>query len=404
MKTTENYGLKKPEATGFYDVDDFNYNADVTDANLKSIYDMVQAAEENIESHKKDITNPHNVSKTQIGLGNVPNVSTNNQTPTYSVTGELAKMASGEKLTVAFGKIADAVSNLINHISTSATTSVKGHVMLEDSVTSTSVKTAAVPASVKMAYDKAEKALPKTSVSRNGTIKEEGKFALDAVEKNASLSGTMANQINLLNESLNNILKNVYPIGSIYMSVSSTNPSALFGGTWIAWGAGRVPVGVSTADADFNAAEKAGGAKTHTLTTAQLPSHTHTVPAHAHSIGSHTHTFSGVGHHHTPNRTGYCFTINKTEGSDSVARRRVKLDSSSGAFALTSYEPASDYTADDIHQATGTTDTVATGTIGSGGGGNTGNSSALTTSANGSGSAVNNVPPYITCYMWKRTA
>ena len=58
-----------------------------------------------------------------------------------------------------------------------------------------------------------------------------------------------------------NLLDNVYPIGSIYMSVNSTNPSTLFGGTWVAWGEGRVPVGVDTNDTDFDTVEEIGGSK-----------------------------------------------------------------------------------------------------------------------------------------------
>lgn len=58
------------------------------------------------------------------------------------------------------------------------------------------------------------------------------------------------------------IVKMLYPVGSIYMSVVNTNPSSLFGGTWSAWGSGKVPVGVS-ADTEFNSVEKTGGAKTH---------------------------------------------------------------------------------------------------------------------------------------------
>ena len=59
------------------------------------------------------------------------------------------------------------------------------------------------------------------------------------------------------------IFKMIYPVGSIYMSVNSTNPGTLFGGTWVAWGTGRVPVGIDTSDADFNTVEETGGAKTH---------------------------------------------------------------------------------------------------------------------------------------------
>ena len=52
-----------------------------------------------------------------IGLGNVPNVTTNNQTPTYTVASENTELSSGETLSTAFGKIAKAVSSLITHLS-----------------------------------------------------------------------------------------------------------------------------------------------------------------------------------------------------------------------------------------------------------------------------------------------
>ena len=53
----------------------------------------------------------------------------------------------------------------------------------------------------------------------------------------------------------------IYPIGSIYISVNSTNPSKWFGGTWTSWGSGRVPVGVNTSETEFNTVEKTGGSK-----------------------------------------------------------------------------------------------------------------------------------------------
>lgn len=59
------------------------------------------------------------------------------------------------------------------------------------------------------------------------------------------------------------------------MSVNSTNPNALFGGTWSLWGAGRVPVCVNTSDSNFNTVEKTGGEKTHKLTVNEMPSHKH---------------------------------------------------------------------------------------------------------------------------------
>lgn len=67
----------------------------------------------------------------------------------------------------------------------------------------------------------------------------------------------------------------MYPVGSIYMSVNSTNPSSLFGGTWVAWGSGKVPVGVDADDTDFKSVEKIGGEKTHKLTIEEMPKHNH---------------------------------------------------------------------------------------------------------------------------------
>jgi hypothetical protein len=71
-----------------------------------------------------------------------------------------------------------------------------------------------------------------------------------------------------------NIL-DVYPVGAIYTSVVSTSPASLFGGTWQSFAAGRVLVGINSSDGDFNQSQETGGAKTHTLTVAQMPSHAH---------------------------------------------------------------------------------------------------------------------------------
>src|SRR3990167_8490591 len=69
-----------------------------------------------------------------------------------------------------------------------------------------------------------------------------------------------------------------WPIGSVFISVVNTNPATLLGfGTWSAFGAGRVLVGLDAGDTDFDTAEETGGAKTVTLTGAQsgLPQHRH---------------------------------------------------------------------------------------------------------------------------------
>lgn len=112
MKTTTNYGFKKPESNDPYNIEDFNESFDVIDTALKAASDKADT----VTTHPSDMNNPHQTTAAQIGLGNVPNVSTNDQTPTYTVASTNAALSSGEKLSVAFGKIAKAVSSLISHI------------------------------------------------------------------------------------------------------------------------------------------------------------------------------------------------------------------------------------------------------------------------------------------------
>lgn len=69
----------------------------------------------------------------------------------------------------------------------------------------------------------------------------------------------------------------MHPVGCIYMSTSSVSPQTTFGGTWIRWGNGRVPVGVDSNDSNFNTVEKTGGDKQHILTVSEIPSHNHGV-------------------------------------------------------------------------------------------------------------------------------
>ena len=76
----------------------------------------ISSVSTNLSSHTGNKSNPHGVTKAQVGLGNVPNVATNDQTPTYTVASEDTALTSGEKLSVAFGKIAKAISSLISHL------------------------------------------------------------------------------------------------------------------------------------------------------------------------------------------------------------------------------------------------------------------------------------------------
>lgn len=137
------------------------------------------------------------------------------------------------------------------------------------------------------------------------------------------------------NEKTLALLQVVYPVGSIYMSVVSTNPATLFGfGTWVAWGAGRVPVGVDTGQTEFDTVEETGGSKTHQLTESEMPSHYHTVNSFLTDTGS---------------------------GAGGIQRASIAVED-------LSYNTAGN------------------------------------TNSKGGNQAHNNLQPYITCYMWKRTA
>lgn len=80
----------------------------------------------------------------------------------------------------------------------------------------------------------------------------------------------------------------VYPVGSIYTNATNpANPSTLLGfGTWTAFGAGRVPVGIDTTQAEFDTIGEVGGAKTHTLGISEIPNVTGNATLHGGENGT----------------------------------------------------------------------------------------------------------------------
>lgn len=128
----------------------------------------------------------------------------------------------------------------------------------------------------------------------------------------------------------------MHRVGDIIFSTSDENPSTIYGGTWVAWGKGQVPVGVDTSDSDFNTVEKTGGEKEHTLTVDETPSHKHDI------YGGNTTTTNTLTSY---NSNGWITLLGGT-----------------------------------AYKNDGTMTTV------------------------GNDEPHNNLQPYITCYMWKRTA
>ena len=140
-------------------------------------------------------------------------------------------------------------------------------------------------------------------------------------------------------------LQALHPVGSIYINAtSSTNPATLFGfGTWVAFGAGRVPVGFDSGNPLFDSAEETGGSADAIVV-------------------SHTHTLTDPGHNHTT-----------TIPTSATGNSRQALYSTDNA---------------------GTTEIITSSTATTG----------ISVNTAGSSGTNANYQPYITVYMWKRTA
>lgn len=114
-------------------------------------------------------------------------------------------------------------------------------------------------------------------------------------------SGATGNADTLDGVHLSGLLDMFYPIGTIYETTSTdldttTKMNAHFGGTWEAYGAGRVLVAKS-ADTEFDTIGETGGEKTHTLTTTEMPTHSHSITgtlAHIDNGGSNTNPLMGT--------------------------------------------------------------------------------------------------------------
>ena len=183
-----------------------------------------------------------------------------------------------------------------------------------------------------------------------------------------------------------------YPIGAIYLSVNSTNPGTLFGGTWVQWGAGKVPVGIDTSQTEFSTVEKSGGEKTHQLSADELPSHTHSIGGHTHTLGNHSHTIAGGAT--TAASSGAHTHVLKASNVFGSGTARSGVYNNGGNTASTAMDSAGAHT----HSVPAHSHTCSANN------GNTGANSAYNSGSVGSGSSHNNLQPYITCYMWKRTA
>lgn len=218
------------------------------------------------------------------------------------------------------------------------------------------------------------------------------------------------------------LLNRTYPVGSIYMSVNSTSPATLFGGSWTriqdcflyaAYGSGDYALG------------KTGGAKTVTLTAGQMPAHNHGgssdsagghTPKGTISGGSHTHTASTDSKGaHTHSRgtmeitgsTTLCSTGtgSTASGAFSVSDSTVSGDDNNGKSKRTtlSFKASSNWSGA-TSSAGGHTHTM---TVGNATPSMTFTGTAVGAhshgiSSSGEGKAHSNMPPFLAVYVWKR--
>lgn len=172
--------------------------------------------------------------------------------------------------------------------------------------------------------------------------------------------GVDGNGVNYLNVNGGLYIKNkdilnlIYPVGAIYMSVNSTNPATLFGGTWT-----QIKDTFLLAAGSTYAAGGTGGAADTTLTVANLPAHSHTGATNI--DGAHIHDSNAYG------------WIN----DDVYATRRAELSINNNSGFGVDIRIRNHHSE---HQHWFTTDTT------------------------GSGTKFTNMPPYIAVYVWKRTA
>lgn len=189
------------------------------------------------------------------------------------------------------------------------------------------------------------KKLSRSGGTMTGALTTKGIKLTSGTDYGATLpSNPAANQLFFQTAGTNFVLDNVYPIGSIYMNVNSTNPGTLFGGTWEQI-QGKFLLGMSSS----YPAGSQGGEASHTLTTEEMPSHGHN-PA---------------------NEAGYYGFITNSKKAFSIG----DMGSQSGSGRYYPYASA-DF---DISRNT------LTGTT-------------------GGGKSHNNMPPYLSIYIWKRTA
>ena len=210
--------------------------------------------------------------------------------------------------------------------------------------------------------------------------------SLGATDVQAAIDGTCTS----FSKKLDELKKSMYPVGSIYISTKLSSPTAVasaIGGTWEAFGNGKV------LRSSTEKSEQTGGSSTAVLTTANLPNHSHSyIPS-----GTINSTFNGTAvETETAGNHNHLFDgwVIKWGNVENVTHIRASM-----AYGTTisnnPYITANSTTSAGAH----THSVTAKGTVIS-----TFVGTKATTAAIGEGKSFSTVDPYITVYMYKRTA
>lgn len=147
-----------------------------------------------------------------------------------------------------------------------------------------------------------------TSVGVTGTTEPEWPETVDTTVSDGSVTFTMSSQQADIKKTT--IIDLIYPVGSIYMSVNSTSPADLFGGTWEAMPAGRVLLAQGTSEwgVEYKAGS-IGGEHEHQLSVGELPSHNHVATCstdgnHSHILNAYANATGGGGKGYWFDRSG----------------------------------------------------------------------------------------------------
>ena len=201
------------------------------------------------------------------------------------------------------------------------------------------------------------------TTSVNGIQQIEGNVTITASDIEASDGDSVQDHLTSLDDIFSNLVDYVYPVGSIYMSVNSTSPATLFGGTWeritgrflLAATDNGVNGGNSSASVKPG---YTGGEATSTLEVANLPGHTHTV-----------YGFKGSTTNTTRNKL-----VMQNDGNLVVYQSNGSAKWNAGSGQTSTSVAYKDWTAGEDG----------------------------TTSSTGSNTSFNNMPPYLAVYVWKR--